>query len=253
MDMLLPVLFFQFGACLIIAQQVARFNPMEKNLIKTSGNVDRLSREGTQMTFSTQTERLTVERLLGRSPRVPFEIATRCPDGTPQVLRANPVVWEDNRWKPFPTFLWLICPRLKKLVSQLEGEHEITVMQKRLQEDKIFQMRFIEGQRSLAERRLQLARELVPEGLEASVERVLRETNIAGSRHIFGVKCLHAHVAQFIAFGSNPIGEEILNRTGVCSLGIPCDETATLLASASTDVSDVSSDSLTPGKDVDQS
>ncbi|MFZ2957409.1 MAG: DUF501 domain-containing protein [Candidatus Ozemobacteraceae bacterium] len=176
------------------------------------------------MTISSTKERLSVERLLGRPPRVPFEIMTWCPDHTPQVLQANPVVWEDDRWKPFPTFLWLVCPRLKKLVAQLEGEQVIAAMQKRLQEDPLFQAQFLEGQAALAEYRLQRARELVPCGLDKEVERVLRETTIAGSRHPFGVKCLHAHVAQHLAFGKNPIGEEIVHRVGACCLEVHCGE-----------------------------
>ena len=60
--------------------------------------------------------------LLGREPRTPFTVKTKCTCGNPQTLIADPVFLEDNIWKPFPSFIWLVCPRMKALTGDLEQQ-----------------------------------------------------------------------------------------------------------------------------------
>ena len=62
--------------------------------------------------------------LLGREPRTPFIVKSRCANGSPQTLVADPVFFEDNLWKPFPSFIWLVCPRLKAKVAELNSKLE---------------------------------------------------------------------------------------------------------------------------------
>ena len=164
----------------------------------------------------------TVERLLGRKPKVPFIVATHCPDGTIQVLQTDPANWEDNRWKPFPSFFWLVCPRLKKLISQLEQSGFIREIANRLKNDQSFRELFLKGQKEVLMFRRELAKKIVPQEFWNQVEKVLEETNIAGSRNMLGVKCLHAHSAQTLAFGRNPIGEMVLEKIGRCQADVPC-------------------------------
>lgn len=171
---------------------------------------------------SEQSEAKLVERLLGRPPKLPYRVATRCGDGTPQVLCADPVLFEDNRWKPFPTFLWLVCPRLRIEVARLEAVGVIMEMQERLHTDAEFKNSYLQGQRLLAEWRWAEARAVTHETLPPDVERVMRETSIAGSRSLEGIKCLHAHLAQHLAFGNNPIGELIAVKVGACTADSTC-------------------------------
>ncbi|MBF0545356.1 MAG: DUF501 domain-containing protein [Candidatus Riflebacteria bacterium] len=154
-------------------------------------------------------------RLLGRPPRVPFEVMTYCLDGTPQVLKADPFLTEQGILKPFPTFLWLVCPRLKKLVSRLEASQMVSMYEKRLSEEEEFREKYLDSQRKIGTIRLEFAQRKNPE-LSEEVIRILRETSIAGSRDLLGVKCLHAHLAHFLAYGNNPIGEEVLRLIGPC-------------------------------------
>ena len=163
-----------------------------------------------------------VERLLGRIPKIPYQVATRCGDGTPQVLRAAPLLFEDGRWKPFPTCLWLTCPRLRLEVARLEATGMIQEMKERLGIDPAFRMAFLEGQRMFSEWRWREACSMTDDSLPAEVERVMRETTIAGSRQPEGVKCLHAHLAQHLAFGHNPIGELVSARVGPCDVERAC-------------------------------
>lgn len=163
-----------------------------------------------------------VEKLLGRAPRVPYRVLCHCPDTTPQVLEADPIFLEDGLWKPFPTFLWLVCPRLRRALAQLEENRFTRLFARRLSEDAAFSRQFDEGQRTMIAYRLERAEELFQGPLPAPINRVLAQTTIAGSRCYDGVKCLHAHVAQELAWGNNPIGGAALEQVGRCSAEIPC-------------------------------
>jgi len=174
----------------------------------------------------TKEEAARVEKLLGRPAKLPYGIATRCGDGTPQVLQTDPVYREDGRWKPFPTFLWLVCPRLRYEVAKLEAAQEIQMFSRRLADDVSFRNTFVEGQERLQRQRLGMAEQVAGRPLPEDVQSVLTSTNIVGSRNLLGVKCLHAHVAQALSFGANPIGDDILARLGRCGKNANCGQTA---------------------------
>ena len=159
----------------------------------------------------------TAIELLGRPPRSPFRVATRCADNTPQVLEADTVFKEGGIWKPFPAFLWLLCPRLCKLVARLEQEGMVTMFSTRLSNDEEFAAKFKQGQLLMAKYRVEQAKKIYPGELPEHILQILSQTSIAGSKDWHGVKCLHSHVAHQLAFGNNPIGEEVIKITGDCS------------------------------------
>lgn len=161
-------------------------------------------------------------RLLGRTPRTPFSVITKCPDGSPQVLLADPVFLEDGIWKPFPAFLWLVCPRLKRLVADVEQQGMIREFSQRLEEDEKFRLEFFAGQRHISATRMEMARKIYPGELPEHIVEILTETTIAGSKDFRGVKCLHSHVAHELAYGMNPIGAETLEIIGRCSSSDLC-------------------------------
>lgn len=164
-----------------------------------------------------ENDRKAAIELLGREPRAPFSVKTRCPDGSPQVLLADPVFCEDGIWKPFPTFLWLICPVLKLKAAHAEQAGMVKEFSQRLQNDEVFKIEFIQGQRQVSELRIKMAEEILGKEIPEHILVILSETTIAGSIDISGVKCLHAHMAQELAFGNNPIGREILAANGSCN------------------------------------
>ncbi|PKL45628.1 MAG: hypothetical protein CVV41_01115 [Candidatus Riflebacteria bacterium HGW-Riflebacteria-1] len=155
--------------------------------------------------------------LLGREPRTPFTIKTLCPDGTPQVLMADPVFKEDGVWKPFPAFLWLVCPRLKNLVADLEQKGQVREFSQKLSSDDDFKDKFLHGQNEIARLRVSMAEKIYPGELPEHIREILSTTTIAGSRDFKGVKCLHSHLAQELAFHNNPIGAEVLEQVKNCS------------------------------------
>lgn len=160
--------------------------------------------------------------LLGREPRTPFIIKTRCANGSPQTLVANPVFFEDNLWKPFPSFIWLVCPRLKTLAADLEQHGMVRFYSQKLNDDADFREEFLKGQREIAEYRFQMAQEMYEGELPEHISDILKNTTVAGSRDFRGVKCLHAHLAHYLAFGNNPIGEDVFKKIGPCTVEDNC-------------------------------
>jgi hypothetical protein len=161
-------------------------------------------------------QRQIAVELLGREPRTPFTVKTFCPDGSPQVLLADPVFIEDGIWKPFPAFLWLVCPRLKLLVAELEQQGQIREFSQKLDSDDKFRERFLHGQNEISQIRVEIAEKIYPGELPEHIREILGETTVAGSKDFRGVKCLHAHLAQELAFHNNPIGEAVLDRVKNC-------------------------------------
>ena len=122
-------------------------------------------------------------------------MVARCPDGHPLVIRNHPL---DHRSEPFPTLFWLTCPEAVKRVSRLEAEGWIKRHAERAEQDPVF------GE-ALTRAHAQHARErarYVP-GAEAW-------GGVTGSPG--GVKCLHAHYANHLAGGEDPVGAWVAER-----------------------------------------
>jgi exopolyphosphatase/guanosine-5'-triphosphate,3'-diphosphate pyrophosphatase len=146
------------------------------------------------LTVLSAAEREAVAHQLGREPTTTFEVAARCvePGGAsthPLVIRNHPVDPDGN---PFPTLFWLTCPEAVKAVSRVESTGEIGRLNGRFDHDDEFRASV---ERAHAEYALERAREHGPAGAWGGV---------GGTRT--GVKCLHAHYANHLAGGDDPIG-----------------------------------------------
>ncbi|HZD79324.1 MAG TPA: DUF501 domain-containing protein [Actinomycetota bacterium] len=126
---------------------------------------------------------------LGREPVTPFTVVARCPGGHPLVIRNRPF---DPRGHPFPTLFWLTCPEAVRALSRLESEGWIGRLNDRAREDQPF------------------ARELERAHREYALERTRNDPQgrssggVGGARA--GIKCLHAHYANHLAGGADPVG-----------------------------------------------
>lgn len=132
---------------------------------------------------------------LGREPLTEFSVMARCGDGHPLVIRNHPV---DRNGDPFPTLYWLTCPAAVKSVARLESEGWIKRLEERSRSDPEFGAALDAAHRRYAEERGWWS-----PGAEAW-------GGVGGSRA--GVKCLHAHYANHLAGGRDPVGAWVATR-----------------------------------------
>lgn len=162
---------------------------------------------------------------LGREPRGVLGVPLRCSYGYPQIIANRPINCEEEGVKVFPTVFWLTCPYLKKAVSQLESEGVISEIEIKIAEDPDFAAAVEQNHVDHAE----LRQELLPAGVQESFAKnfpkeyqVLIKTGVGGIRARDGVKCLHAHFADYLVEGKNVIGELVfkgINQDIKCSSG----------------------------------
>jgi uncharacterized protein len=135
-----------------------------------------------------------VERQLGRAPRGVLEIAYRCPNGEPAVVKTAPKLPDGT---PFPTLYYLTHPALTAAASRLESSGLMREMTDRLEQDPELAAAYLRAHRSyLAER--------------DAIENL--GTTFSGGGMPDRVKCLHVLMAHSLAKGPgvNPFGDEAL-------------------------------------------
>jgi len=135
-----------------------------------------------------------VARQLGREPRGVLEIAYRCPNGEPAVVKTAPRLPDGT---PFPTLYYLTHPVLTAAASRLEASGLMKEMTERLRQDPELAARY----RRAHELYLQERDAIEPLG-----------TTFSGGGMPDRVKCLHVLIAHSLAKGPgvNPLGDEAL-------------------------------------------
>jgi exopolyphosphatase / guanosine-5'-triphosphate,3'-diphosphate pyrophosphatase len=137
----------------------------------------------------------TVADQLAREPTTPFTVVARCPDGHPLVIRNEPF---DAGGKPFPTLFWLTCPTASRAVSRQESDGWISRLNGRLAEEPELSAALERAHDEYAKERSR-----GHPGAEAF-------GGVGGTRT--GVKCLHAHYANHLAGGDDPVGRWTAER-----------------------------------------
>jgi hypothetical protein len=135
-----------------------------------------------------------VARQLGREPRGVLDIAYRCPNGEPAVVKTAPRLPDGT---PFPTLYYLTHPALTAAASRLESDGVMREMTDRLGHDAELAAAYRRAHESyLAER----------DAVEAL------GTTFSGGGMPDRVKCLHVLIAHALAKGRgvNPFGDEAL-------------------------------------------
>ncbi len=135
-----------------------------------------------------------VARQLGREPRGVLEVAYRCLDGEPAVVKTAPKLPDGT---PFPTLYYLTHPVLTAAASRLETTGLMRDMTERLSRDPDLAAAYRRAHESyLAERDA-----IEPLG-----------TTFSGGGMPDRVKCLHVLIAHSLAKGPgvNPFGDEAL-------------------------------------------
>lgn len=154
----------------------------------------RLPRLPRRLPVVDQSDLDAVARQLGREPRGVLEIAYRCPNGEPAVVKTAPRLPDGT---PFPTLYYLTHPALTAAASRLESDGVMRAMTERLQADPEVAAAYRRAHESyLAERDA-----VEPLG-----------TTFSGGGMPDRVKCLHVLMAHSLAKGRgvNPFGDEAL-------------------------------------------
>ena len=135
-----------------------------------------------------------VGRQLGRHPRGVLDIAYRCPNGEPGVVKTAPRLPDGT---PFPTLYYLTHPGLTAAASRLESDGLMREMTARLAQDPDLAAAYRRAHESYLSER---------DAIEAL------GTTFSGGGMPDRVKCLHVVMAHALAKGRgvNPFGDEAL-------------------------------------------
>lgn len=138
---------------------------------------------------------------LGRTPRGEWAPAARCPHDRPTVIETVPLL-EDGT--PFPTLFYLSCPWLVAYVDGLESAGAVSGWAEQLATTLELRSRMIATDTRYRVRRARLAGGVDP----------TPDVGIAGQRSPLSTKCLHAHVATYLAGFDDPVGEGVVSAMG---------------------------------------
>jgi len=151
---------------------------------------------------------------IGRPLRAASKVLHRCNLGLPIVAEVPPIL---DTGEPFPTHYWLTCPLAHRRIARIEGEGGVRAAQAKVAADP--------GLREALEAaHARYARDrdaLLPGGTALSRGASHRPSGgVGGSSG--GVKCLHAHYADFAAGNDNAIGRDLQGVIGEPCCDAPC-------------------------------
>jgi hypothetical protein len=141
-------------------------------------------------------DRAAVTALLGRAPAGPFTVAVRDRTGSPVVIANGPFLDDGT---PMPTRYWLVDRQLVEQVSRIESAGGVKAAASAV------------DPHELASAHASYARSrdaLIPVGWPGPCP----SGGVGGTRR--GVKCLHAHLAWWLAGGDDPVGAWVADRLG---------------------------------------
>lgn len=143
----------------------------------------------------TAKELAVIRGQIGRRPRGNISVGGRCAYGYPTVIITSPVIESVI----FPTTYWLSCPDLVKKVSRLEDKGLINQLKSRLADDDDWRKKL-----ELSTKAQITHRRMIDNNYNNEPWR-----GIAGVADMIIIKCLHAHLADYLMNGINPIGGEV--------------------------------------------
>ena len=147
-------------------------------------------------------DRDNTEGQLGRELRGEVLLGSRCPNGRVEVIATSPFLDDET---PFPTLFWLTCPLLKYAVARLENGDFRQGLRERLEGDPDFAKALKGAEKDYFEERERWALEM---GRRKAGVYFEGRRGIGGTVN-GGMKCLHAHLAHFLAGHANPVGAEV--------------------------------------------
>jgi len=145
---------------------------------------------------------------IGRPLRATSKVVRRCSLGLPVIVEVPPIL---DTGEPFPTHYWLTCPLVHRRIARIEAKGGVRAAQAKVAADPDLN-RAVEAahDRYAAERNALLPADA----------RIHPTGGVGGSSG--GVKCLHAHYADFAAGNENPIGRGVHEAIGEPCCELPC-------------------------------
>jgi len=145
---------------------------------------------------------------IGRPLRATSTVRRRCNLSLPVVAEVPPVL---DTGEPFPTRYWLTCPLAHRRIARIEARGGVREAQREIEADP-------ELARAVAEAHARYARQR--DGSLGQGEANRPSGGVGGTSR--GVKCLHAHYADFAAGNDNPIGRRVHEQIGEPRCRVPC-------------------------------
>jgi hypothetical protein len=135
-----------------------------------------------------------VAALLGRDPGGDFVVVVRSREGAPMVIENEPFLRDGT---PMPTRYWLVDPELRARVGRLEASGGVREAERQVEAGSVAEChrQYAAGRDALIPPEWSGPR---PSG------------GVGGTRE--GVKCLHAHLAWWLAGGDDPVGVWVAQR-----------------------------------------
>jgi hypothetical protein len=146
------------------------------------------------MTKASDLDIARVTELLGRKPQGDFEVILRDASGSPIVVKNEPLLFDGT---PMPTRYWLVGPKEHTAVSRLESAGFIDLAESEVDAEELR----LTHERYAAERDSAIPKDHTgprPHG------------GVAGTR--VGVKCLHAHYANWLVDKTDVVGQWVDRR-----------------------------------------
>ncbi|MDD3707460.1 MAG: DUF501 domain-containing protein [Aminobacterium sp.] len=139
--------------------------------------------------------------------KIVASVVCRCCWGAPQVLYCRPFY----KKTPFPTSFWLTCPYLVAKCGELESQHGVSSVEEYLQKN-VSLHRWISYHIQHINVRLALlssSEKRYFQKRRPELWRAITQGGVGGiqNKNSFTVKCLHLHVASWLALGTHPAEE----------------------------------------------
>ncbi len=153
---------------------------------------------------------------IGRPLRAASTVLRRCDLGLPIVAEVPPIL---DTGEPFPTQYWLTCPLAHRRIARIEGQGGVRAAQAKVAADPELKAALEAAHARYArDREALLAANTAPSAELPARHRA--SGGVGGSSG--GVKCLHAHYADFAAGNDNPIGRDVHDTIGEPRCDRPC-------------------------------
>lgn len=147
------------------------------------------------------TDLALVESLLGRSLAGRCAVVVRREDGLPVVIENEPHLRDGT---PMPTLFWLVDQDLHAAVSRLESEGGVHRFEALVDLDALSR-----AHEEYAQRRRRAT---------VRTESVQAEGGVGGTR--VGIKCLHAHLANYLVGANDPVGRLVAEQVDLPELRV---------------------------------